>query len=398
VGEPSDLNPWEPEALAWLAGLTGGVIVRDERVRIERGPAVAEAFVSLHHRVHGERMPTEVEVQLRARVETAPDDESAEQGAGQGPFRSASSARRRVRGRPRLALGARFVTGGVTIVEPDRRLPPGDPRLDGVCFASDASDAEVEEVLSAASLKGRIADLLEQRCDSVSINEGGEWLFVRFRLQPLAAEEGERVRGIVQAFVALLEALPVFVGPARRRSPLSALSRAFPWLLPIAGIPLAAAGTSWRLPIDELPPVACAGVGFVLWALYMLGLWLSLRRKQRGRPASLRRPLARLGFVTFFGLLTSCMGLGLLINGCDSGALERHSVEVVSKRQHKSRRTLDVKEFRPGASGLLRVAAGDELWAGTAPGQRVVLVLGRGRLGWPWLAGVEAPPPVPTPR
>lgn len=377
MSEPSELEPWEPDALAWLAGLTGAVVEHGDRVRLVRAQTTVTAFVSLKRRVHGERMPSEVEVLLRARVETTAGDERAE--AEQGPFRSGGSPRRRVRGRPFVALGARFFTGG-TLVEPDRPLPLSDPRLEGVCFASDGSDAEALEVLGAASLQGRLGELFALRCDSVSINEAGEWLFVRFVVQPLDAEEGERVRAMVDAFVALSNALPLFVGPARQRSWLSKLARGFLWLSPLAGIPAMIAGVSWR-PTLELP-VALVGVSASLFALGLVG-WLVLRRKHVTR-RKLTCSLLGLGLLTF--------GLGLLVNGCDPGALERRSAEVLSKRRHKSHHYLDVKEFRPGRYGFVRVEAEYELWSRTKPGAHVVLVLGPGRLGWPWLARVEAAP------
>ncbi len=390
MSEP-ELEPWEPEALAWLAELTGGTVEHGDRVRIVRAETTAAAFVSLLRRAHGERMPSEAMVLLRARVETAAGDARAE--AEPGPFRSAASPRRRVRGRPQLALGERFFTGG-TLVEPDRPLPLSDPRLEGICFTSDGSDAEVLEVLGAASLQGRLGELFALRCSSVSINEGGEWLFVRFEVQPLAAEEGERVRAMVDAFVALANALPLFVGPARTPSFRSRLARGFRWLSPLAGIPAMIAGVSWR-PTLEIP-VALVGVSASLFALGLLVGWLVLRRKRlTGR--KLTRSLFGLGLRTALGLPSVCLGLGLLANGCDPGALERRSAEVLSKHRHKSRHYLDVKELRPGANGatvatVTTVTAGYDLWERTRPGARVVLVVGPGRLGWPWLARVEEAP------
>ncbi|MBN2196118.1 MAG: hypothetical protein JW751_25095 [Polyangiaceae bacterium] len=378
--DSSDRAPWEHEVLAWLARLVGGTVERGDRVRALRGQTVAEAFVSLCHRVHGERVPTEVRVHLRTRVETAPGSASAE--SEQEPYRGASSARHRVRGRPRIALGAApFIDSSLEHVNPTRSLQAGDPRLDGVRFASDSSDAEIAEVLGAADLQSWIADPFERRCDWVSINEGGEWLFACFRLQPQTAEEGERARGIVDALVALSNALPLFLGPAREPSRLSGLVRAFPVLMPVIGILLTVIGTTWRLPLDELPPVACAGVGFALWALYLVGPWLFLRRLHPSH-----------AILMFVGLPTFCVGLGLLINGSNSGPLERHSVEVLSKRWRRGHHYLDVKDFRPGESGLLRVEARSDLWERTEPGQVVVLMVGPGRLGWPWLARIEAPP------
>ena len=93
-----------------------------------------------------------------------------------------------------------------------------------------------------------------------------------------------------------------------------------------------------------------------------------------------------------FGLLAFSVGLGHLINGCDDGALERHEVEVLSKDSDEGDYSFDVEDFRSGESGSVTVDVGRDLWERTEPGQRVVLVVGPGRLGWPWLAGVEAPP------
>jgi hypothetical protein len=394
VSEPPQLEPWQAEALAWLAELTGGVVEGD-RVRVVRGPTTAAAFVGTRSMIAG--APIELEVLVRTRVETASGDESA--AAEQGPFRSPAPRRRRVRGRPRIALGARFATSDLTIVEPDRPLPPADPRLQGVLFASDATDAEALEVLGAADLQSRLAELFALRCDSVSINEGGEWIFLRFRLQRPdgegehlrpSVEEGARVRALVDAYVALLGALPVFVGAARERSWLSKLARGFLWLTPLVGIPASIAGVSWRPTID--PPIALVGASVALWALGLLGAWLVVRRKRRATRKRLRS-LAGLGLLSLLGPPSVCLGLGLLINGCDPGARERHSVEVLSKHRHKSRHYFDVKDFRPGASGFVTVTAEYDLWERAKPGERVVLVVGPGRLGWPWLARVEQAPP-----
>ena len=93
----------------------------------------------------------------------------------------------------------------------------------------------------------------------------------------------------------------------------------------------------------------------------------------------------------FFGMPTLCLGLGFVINGWDDGALQRHAVEVRSKDSRKGRYFFLVKEFRPNEHGVLKVRARYEQWDRTAPGQKVVLVVGPGRLGWPWLLRVEGP-------
>jgi hypothetical protein len=94
----------------------------------------------------------------------------------------------------------------------------------------------------------------------------------------------------------------------------------------------------------------------------------------------------------FLGIPSFCLGLGFLINGCDDGALQRHAVEVRSKdRGRRGRCFLLVKEFRPHERGFLKVEADCESWDRTAPGRTVVLVVGPGRLGWPWLSRIEAP-------
>lgn len=390
MSDAQEHEPWEPEVLAWLAELAGGVVggggvEGGDRVRIARGSTTVDAFVSLHRRNHGERMPAAVTVLLRARTETSPDESAAEQG----PFRSgAASTRRRVRGRPRIMLGERVVTGGGTIVEPDRPLPPGEPRLAGVCFASDAPDAEVLEVLGSPGVQSRIAELLEQHCASVSVNGGGEWLVVRVVVQPLVAEEGPRLRAIVEAFLALWSALPLF-GPAPRRSWLSRLPGRLFWLSPLAGIPTAIAGVSWRPTIDL--PLALVGGSAALWALSLTVAWLVRRRGGR-MGGKRRRVLFGLAFMLGLGPLSVCLGLGLLVNGCDPGALEHRSAQVISKHRHKSRNYFDVRELQPGASGLKTIKVADDLWERTKPGEHVVLVVGPGRLGWPWLARVEAAP------
>jgi hypothetical protein len=337
------------------------------------GTAITACVVGARNTDHG--LAEQVKVQMLVRLDSAV--------APQAPYRAL--ARATLPSRPRLTLRPRTQADDTGLsLGLNRAFATGDETFDSTLWvASDHAADMLSEILAIPDVRTTAVALVRLGAESLRMNEGDTNLVVDVWVRTRDPEAREKLRQSLAGVAALSQALPRFAGQPARASILSAIMEYAFLPLPLLGIVSSLGTYDWRAPLDVSPILMMLGAGLALW----LGSFPLAFFAARGRHNGFLL-LKSTAVPLLLGLPGIAVATGIFVNGAWDERRSAHGVEVVQKVSGDD--VLRVQDYRSGAAGTLSLEVERELWDVVEPGDRVVLTVSEGRLGWPWLADVRA--------
>ena len=369
------MSAWERAAFGWLRENLEGAAAHGSSLSIDAtGTAVAASVVGARNTDHG--LAEQVKVQWLVRLDSAV--------APRAPYRAQERAT--LSSRPRLTLRPRTHTDDTGIwLGLNRGFATGDETFDTTMWvASDHAADVLSEILAIPDVRTTAVALVRLGAESLRLNEGDTNLIVDVWVRTRDPEAREKLRRSLAGVAALSKALPRFAGQPARASILSAIMEYAFLPLPLLGIVSSLGTYDWRAPLDVSPILTMLGAGLALWLVSVPLAFVSARGRHNGYLLFKSTAIPLL-----IGLPGISVATGIVVNGAWYEQRSAHRVEVLQKLSGDDD-VLRVNDYRSGTVGTLSLEVERALWDVVEPGDRVVLTVSEGRLGWPWLADVRA--------
>ncbi len=287
--------------------------------------------------------------------------------------------------RPRLILRPRTPSDDLGIsLGLNRPFPSGDEAFDSSVWVASTHQAGVSDLLAIPDVRSATVALLRLGAESLRMNDGDTNLTIDVWLRTRDPDARNKLREALPVVASLSRALPRFTGDPPRASILSAIMEHAFLPLPLLGIVSSLGSYEWRAPLDTTPVLVLIGFGLALGVVSTPLAFLAARGRHNGFLLFKSTAIPLL-----VGLPGLAVTVGILLNGAWDEQHAKHRAEVLEKRSGDDDE-LRVRDYRPGAAGALSFEVERELWDVVEPGDQVVLTVSEGRLGWPWLADVQA--------
>jgi hypothetical protein len=371
----SPVSAWERAAFGWLRETLEGTSAHGQSLSIDvAGTAIEASVAGARETDHG--LAEQVKVQMLVRLDGA--------AAPQEPYRALAQAA--LPSRPRLTLRPRTRADDTGVsLGLNRPFKTSDGTFDSaVWVASDQDPETLSEILAIPEVRSTAVDLVRLGAERLRINEGDTNLVVDVWFRTRDPEAREKLRQSLAGVARLSKTLPRFTGEPARASTLSAIMEYAFLPLPLAGIVTSMSAYEWRAPLDVSPILMMLGTGLTLWLVSVPLAFVTARGRHNGFLLFKSTALPLL-----IGLPGLAVALGILVNGAWDEQRSSHHVEVVQKVSGDDD-VLRVRDYRSPMAGMLALEVERELWDVVEPGDRVVLTVSEGRLGWRWLVEVRA--------
>lgn len=268
-------------------------------------------------------------------------------------------------------------------------LRTGDPDFDDRVFVDLThrdEEAAMLEILGSAEARSIVLDFIDSGA-KVRIDPGAKaWLTARFE-RPERLECREQLERLALRLVELERTLPRFSSSGAPRGTPGCGFLVAAALLASAGIVTANLTDVSLGSLDGGLEIRAVIASPLLYALFLLGGWLLLRKKTRSRA-----PLLGLGVICLVAAPVTTVVLARVLNAVGDPSVQSRRVSVLDKGVIDHRRGrdiywLDVSGWN-GRTGSVRLDIDPELHERIAKGDALDLHVGRGRLGFEWVSEI----------